>query len=421
MGTPFGRLLLEWNKRVGKDKWEINLKRGGRWYSATGHWRTTFRKGGKGRGRNVFFGVYKSGGREYPFMHGAPPGWNVKPDGQKAQNITIKGKSKFRPPRLIKLAEHKAKIRKRLSRPGALPAARYNEAMKESRRKLDKAFEAVMAANPDAFKSYEFDGRQPVNFEEFGLSKPSAEWSLLPSDDVKREVMFEIYSKIAPSVYKAQKYTPSFEMIDKDLRAGNMQSKKIKAKYGVRVKTSKKQPSHSRDNMEALASRAMILLSEAMSSKGDNLKFPVIKLRYSNSRASLRVEKTNGEITGLAINARDRGSGYHEFTHWLEKTNSQVSDAGARFWLARTKGDAPTKLRQVGWPGYGEDEVTCPNKFVDPYVGRMYDDVTSTEVVTMGVDKFASEVRAFDLMRNDPEHFAFALAVVNGSFGKGVK
>ena len=443
MKTPFGKILVEskWNERLDKDKWKLNIKRGKRTYTAVGHWRTTFRKGGKGRGRNVFFGVYTGGdGKEFPFMHGAPPGWNVKPDDKKAKNITKKGKSKFRPPQMEKLEKHRNKIKKKLSRPGALSEAKYNKAMEETKAKLEKAFSEVMESMSSDFAGFEYDGRQPKNFDEFTKSKvkqkkPNAFMLKHPqffkdspkkkfgaSKDQKQKIMLAIYDKAAPTVAKAQKLQLTFAERDKDLMDGGKQSKEMKAKYGVKLKTSKGQNYIGRKGMEQLAQRSMVLLSEAMGSKKDNLTFPAVTLKYTDSRASMSYKYDGqGNYKSFEITARDRSSGYHEFAHWLEHTNSQVSDAGARFWMSRTKDDVPTKMRQVCWPSYPESEVTCPDKFTDPYVGKMYKNVTSTEVVTMGVDKFAAEYMAFDLMRNDPDHFVFALAVVNGAFGKGVK
>jgi hypothetical protein len=396
---------------LGKDKWKVTIKRNKGTYSAVGHWRTTFRKGGKGRGRRVFFGVYKEGGRSAPFMHGAPPGWNVKPDGKNANNVLKKGSSKFRPPQMEKLEEHRAKIKKRLSRPEALSEAKYNKAMEDSKAKLSKAFdEAIKEASFD-LEGYSYNGKAPKTFEHFLMASltdaANSNWAV----NRRKKLMSSIFEKVAPTVVKAQKINGS----DKELSSGGKQSKSLKSKYGVRLKTLKSQKPWQRESVAFNAMRAMILLSEAMGSKEDNLNTPVISVKYTAKRASFSFGPK------VTVSCRGISSTYHEFTHWLEKTNTQIADAGLRFWSDRTSGDVPTKLRQVANPSYGESEVTCPDKFADPYIGRMYSDISYTEVATMGVQCFSSRSAAFDLMRNDPEHFAFALAIVNGAFGKGAK
>ena len=56
-----------------------------------------------------------------------------------------------------------------------------------------------------------------------------------------------------------------------------------------------------------------------------------------------------------------------------------------------------------------------PDKFVDPYVGKVYDGYfgeKATEVVSMGIERFHSPESMKEFRDKDPDHFHFILGVL---------
>jgi hypothetical protein len=105
---------------------------------------------------------------------------------------------------------------------------------------------------------------------------------------------------------------------------------------------------------------------------------------------------------------RDRFTLGHEFGHFLEETSSSRGANAQAFLAARTKGDPRVTMREAtGIVAYGPEEVTRPDKFIDPYVGKDYGVLNASEVTSMGVEYLFHSPAT--LMRKDAEHFFFTL------------
>lgn len=129
-------------------------------------------------------------------------------------------------------------------------------------------------------------------------------------------------------------------------------------------------------------------------------------LEYSSSR-TLVSHGPDTKVKGLihVSPTTPQRTVIHEYGHHVEFTNPQVKQR-ANAWLdRRTAGETPQKLSAVtGNKGYRSDEVTTPDKFVSPYIGKRYKD-QSTEVISMGLEMAWTTPVA--LAKSDPDMFMF--------------
>ena len=98
----------------------------------------------------------------------------------------------------------------------------------------------------------------------------------------------------------------------------------------------------------------------------------------------------------------------HELGHHFEHTAPGVMERAIAFWRNRTEFDVPVPLKTlVPDSGYSPKEMTSPDFFFDPYVGKVYRDannnVNATEIVSMGIEAMWADPLKF--ARSDPEHF----------------
>lgn len=97
---------------------------------------------------------------------------------------------------------------------------------------------------------------------------------------------------------------------------------------------------------------------------------------------------------------------WHELGHHGEFESDEILQASKSFVVSRASG-APQKLSELTGVDYGDSEVAYPDKFLDPYVGKVYAD--ATEVVSMGVEHFSSYRNMQRLYNRDREHFYLML------------
>lgn len=81
-----------------------------------------------------------------------------------------------------------------------------------------------------------------------------------------------------------------------------------------------------------------------------------------------------------------RTTPYHEIGHMVEFFNPNALRISKEFIKARTQGEKAVLLRDL-FPtsGYGFQEVTKPDDFISPYIGKEYDG--ATEVLSMGLEQ----------------------------------
>lgn len=102
----------------------------------------------------------------------------------------------------------------------------------------------------------------------------------------------------------------------------------------------------------------------------------------------------------------------HEMGHWLEDLVPRIDQAAHTWRDGRTQGEALVKMSDVTkQAGYRDDEVTRPDKFVNPYVGKDYG-AKHTEVISMGLEEMFRD--AADFARRDADHFDFVFDLLRG-------
>lgn len=102
---------------------------------------------------------------------------------------------------------------------------------------------------------------------------------------------------------------------------------------------------------------------------------------------------------------------FHEMGHHVE-FESEIIQKSAKDWIkSRATSDRPELISKLtGNSNYSDDEIAYPDKFINPYVGKVYPD--ATEVVSMGIEHFTSGRMMLELYQNDKEHFAFTVGVI---------
>jgi hypothetical protein len=120
-----------------------------------------------------------------------------------------------------------------------------------------------------------------------------------------------------------------------------------------------------------------------------------------------------------AVNIGDRFSkrlALHELAHRAEKGNPEIAQANRDWVRARCQNggfsDEPVKLSTLVPKGdYQDDEVALEDSFADPYIGKQYN-YGATEVLSVGLDHFASPERFIKLYQQDPEHVFLTLGAL---------
>jgi chaperonin cofactor prefoldin len=103
---------------------------------------------------------------------------------------------------------------------------------------------------------------------------------------------------------------------------------------------------------------------------------------------------------------------WHEFGHHLEYSNPDYRDAATEWRKSRASSDTPVKLRSLApGRGYRNDEQALPGKFINLYVGKVSSS-GSTEVISMGLERFSRPSDMRDFYSKDREHFLLILGML---------
>lgn len=120
---------------------------------------------------------------------------------------------------------------------------------------------------------------------------------------------------------------------------------------------------------------------------------------------------------------------FHEIGHFVEYSDLTVNNAALTFLKRRRTSNAAKRLRDLTKQNYDIDEIAYEDKFIDPYVGKKYrskyvpntgNNITPTEVISMGIEKFSDRHTAMQFLQQDPEHFKLALGVLLKIRKKGI-
>lgn len=141
------------------------------------------------------------------------------------------------------------------------------------------------------------------------------------------------------------------------------------------------------------------------------------KLTYERDRASANPEK---EVVDVGKSPTKQIL-FHEMAHHMEYNNPAIA-AAAIGWIRSRSSGPPQKLKDItGNQRYRDSEVAYQDKFLSPYVGKVYPvkgkdgKVTlrpATEAISMAVERMATPADMVNFYRQDPEHFKFVLGIL---------
>lgn len=131
------------------------------------------------------------------------------------------------------------------------------------------------------------------------------------------------------------------------------------------------------------------------------------RANFGSMKNEIRLESSDS--AGVAI---------HEYTHFLESNNKKMIDNSIAFLEYRTKGEQVQSLRKLTGINYGGGEESKPDKFFNPYCGKMYSmsgqykNAYATELMSMGVQRLFEDPKGF--AKEDREYFDFVIANLRG-------
>jgi SPP1 gp7 family putative phage head morphogenesis protein len=143
---------------------------------------------------------------------------------------------------------------------------------------------------------------------------------------------------------------------------------------------------------------------------------PTITFQHSTNRA--KYQNADKRVVGtLSVDRKAQQTLLHELGHSLEYGNAAAKKAIVDFLNRRTKGEKPEKLKKLTGINYDRTEIARPDKFIDPYVGKVYGDdpenPRSTEVLSMGLEWMFEDPLKF--AKADPEHFELIIWIMRGA------
>lgn len=208
-------------------------------------------------------------------------------------------------------------------------------------------------------------------------------------------------TRVAPMV-TIGKYTipkkaklEDMQTIFDDLHSGDP---KLKQKAAILKTKFKDQP---------VSNEAIVEIMEALN-KVFQGKLPPSFKKLQGSGALRAYASKAGEIdVGGYANAE---SIYHEMGHHLEFSYPEALQIATDFVFKRASG-SPKRLNELTSGDYDDSEVAYPDAFVDPYVGKIYND-GSTEVISMGLERFTDAKSMRRFYNKDPDHFRLTLEIL---------
>jgi hypothetical protein len=126
-----------------------------------------------------------------------------------------------------------------------------------------------------------------------------------------------------------------------------------------------------------------------------------------------------GDPTSVARTLKAKQTIFHEVGHSLEKITKDNLDMAVGWRTSRVTSNIPTKAKTKVKRAWTLKEKVLPDEFITPYVGRPYVRLgadRATEVVSMGVEHFATPELMFRLYSVDPDHFHMILSLTRNTY-----
>ena len=108
---------------------------------------------------------------------------------------------------------------------------------------------------------------------------------------------------------------------------------------------------------------------------------------------------------------------YHEFSHHVEFANRDIAQANLDWLKERASGKVEQLNKLIPGSNYEDDEVAYTDKFISPYVGKLYTELIeagtpTSEVLSMGFQFFKNGGAMRQLYKLDQEHFFLVLGTL---------
>lgn len=140
----------------------------------------------------------------------------------------------------------------------------------------------------------------------------------------------------------------------------------------------------------------------------DTIQISGLKSKNANESRSFFIAK---ESRIVLSDKADTSIIIHEIGHYLESKDSSLFGKVKDFYNKRTANDKIEKLKDITSHPYGNNEITKKDKWIDPYMGKIYSD-GGTEILSMGLEYYYHNPIKF--AKKDPEYFEFIYNAVRG-------
>lgn len=126
---------------------------------------------------------------------------------------------------------------------------------------------------------------------------------------------------------------------------------------------------------------------------------------YANVKDGLIVIDSRTDLS------RQRAAVFHEMGHFLERSDPKFMSASKKFVESRATGPKEQLRKILKDNRYAETEYAYPGPWINAYVGKNYLS-GATEVISVGLEHFASPLALSKLAKADSLHVAFVARVL---------
>lgn len=140
---------------------------------------------------------------------------------------------------------------------------------------------------------------------------------------------------------------------------------------------------------------------------------------YTKFRASASLDQ---KLLNIGFNFGENRSKevlFHEAGHLLESGDKRYSKAAAEWRRSRSSSPEAKRLKDIDKTFRGDDdEVALEGNYIHPYIGKIYATLEGerhevTEVISVGLEHFATFRGMRDLYRKDPEMFELVVGILD--------
>lgn len=137
---------------------------------------------------------------------------------------------------------------------------------------------------------------------------------------------------------------------------------------------------------------------------GKDLAIEVVHSQNYNGRACANPIDNSISLPEGRSRKSNRSTQFHEMAHFTEFRDPESGKLAKEWIQGRAEGEAKSIAELTGNSGYRASETALPDKFIHPYIGKLYDG-SITEVHSMGLECFADGHSVVNLFKKDREHF----------------